>query len=81
MVTHDEMKQDQFDQMISTGLDQARAGDSFDVDEVFDELEQKNECSYTSYKILNYADFLTLQLKRRKLRINQYRAKNVDEKK
>ena len=43
MVTHNEMKQDQFDQMISTGLDQARAGDSFDVDEVFDELEQKNE--------------------------------------
>ena len=43
MVTHDEMEQDQFDQMISTGIDPARAGDSFDLDEVFDELEQKSE--------------------------------------
>lgn len=43
MVAHDEMTQDPFDQMISTGLAQAREGDSFDLDEVFDELEPKSE--------------------------------------
>lgn len=35
----DEMTKAQFDQMMATGLKQAKEDDSFDVDEVFAELE------------------------------------------
>ena len=35
----DEMTTAQFDQIMETGLRQAKEDDSFDVDEVFDELE------------------------------------------
>ena len=35
----DEMTAAQFNQMMATGLKQAKADDSFDVDEVFSELE------------------------------------------
>ena len=35
----DEMTTAQFDQMMATGLQQAKADDSLDVDDVFDELE------------------------------------------
>ena len=35
----DEMTAAQFDQMMATGLQQAKEDDSFDVDEVFIELE------------------------------------------
>lgn len=35
----DEMTTAQFDQMMATGLKQAKEDDSFDVDEVFAELE------------------------------------------
>jgi len=35
----DEMTAAQFDQMMATGLKQAKEDDSFDVDEVFAELE------------------------------------------
>jgi hypothetical protein len=34
----DEMTNVQFDKMMSVGLEQAKAGDSFDADEVFDEM-------------------------------------------
>ncbi|XCP86589.1 type II toxin-antitoxin system RelB/DinJ family antitoxin [Roseburia hominis] len=37
----DEMTTAQFNQMMATGLEQAKAGDSFDADEVFDELERR----------------------------------------
>lgn len=36
----DEMTKVQFDQMMATGLKQAKEGDFFNVDEVFDELER-----------------------------------------
>lgn len=36
----DEMTTAQFNQMMATGLRQAKEDDSFDLDEVFDELEQ-----------------------------------------
>ncbi len=35
----DEMTTTQFDQMMATGLQQAKADDSLDADDVFDELE------------------------------------------
>ena len=35
----DQMSAAEFDQMMATGLAQAKADDSFDVDEVFGELE------------------------------------------
>lgn len=35
----DEMTPKQFDQMMAAGLRQAKEDDSFDIDEVFDELE------------------------------------------
>lgn len=35
----DEMSLAQFDKMMEIGLKQAKEGDSFDIDEVFDELE------------------------------------------
>ncbi|MCI9144103.1 MAG: toxin-antitoxin system protein [Lachnospiraceae bacterium] len=35
----DEMTKAEFDRMMATGLQQAKADDSFDVDEVFAELE------------------------------------------
>lgn len=35
----DEMTIEQFDEMMAEGLKQAKADDSFDVDEVFSELE------------------------------------------
>ncbi|MBR3042473.1 MAG: type II toxin-antitoxin system RelB/DinJ family antitoxin [Eubacterium sp.] len=35
----DEMTMEQFDEMMAEGLKQAKADDSFDVDEVFSELE------------------------------------------
>ena len=38
----DEMTKAQFDQMMATGLQQAKEDDSFDVDEVFTELEQED---------------------------------------
>ena len=34
----DEMTMEQFDEMMAEGLKQAKADDSFDVDEVFSEL-------------------------------------------
>ena len=37
----DEMTAAQFDQMMATGLKQAKQDDSFEVDEVFDELERR----------------------------------------
>lgn len=37
----DEMTAVQFNQMMETGLRQAKEDDSFDVDEVFDELEME----------------------------------------
>lgn len=39
--SRDELTETQFNQMMEKGLEQAKSGDSFDVDEVFDELEQK----------------------------------------
>ena len=36
----DELTTAQFNQMMATGLEQARENDSFDVDEVFEELER-----------------------------------------
>ena len=36
----DELTTAQFNQMMATGLEQAREDDSFDVDEVFEELER-----------------------------------------
>ena len=36
----DEMSAAQFNQVMATGLKQAKENDSFDVNEVFDELEQ-----------------------------------------
>ena len=36
-----EMKPDQFNNMMSIGLEQAKAGDSLDFDEAFAELEQR----------------------------------------
>ena len=38
----DKMTTAQFDQMMSAGLKQAKSDDSFDIDEVFDELEQRS---------------------------------------
>ena len=35
----DEMRVSEFDQMMATGIAQAKADDSFDMDEVFEELE------------------------------------------
>ena len=35
----DEMSNDDFNQMMEIGLQQAKVDDSFDVDDVFDELE------------------------------------------
>ena len=37
----DEMTTAQFNQMMATGLQQAKTDESFDMDEVFDELEQR----------------------------------------
>jgi hypothetical protein len=37
-----EMKPDQFNKMMSIGLEQAKTGDSRDFDEAFAELEQRN---------------------------------------
>ena len=37
--SRDEMTTAQFDQMMATGLQQAKADDSLDADDVFDELE------------------------------------------
>ena len=37
----DEMTKEQFDRMMETGLKQAKEDDSFDVDEVFSELERR----------------------------------------
>ena len=37
--SRDEMTTAQFDQMMATGLQQAKEDDSFDVEEVFQELE------------------------------------------
>jgi addiction module RelB/DinJ family antitoxin len=37
----DEMTKAQFDQMMSQGLEQAKSGASYDVDEVFDEIERR----------------------------------------
>ena len=37
--SRDEMTMEQFDEMMAEGLKQAKADDSFDVDEVFSELE------------------------------------------
>ena len=39
--SRDEMTAAQFDQMMETGLKQAKKDDSFDVDEVFDQLERE----------------------------------------
>ena len=39
----DEMNAEQFNLMMETGIAQAKAGDSFDVDEVFDEIEARLE--------------------------------------
>lgn len=39
VAARDEMTTAQFDQMMATGLEQAKEDDSFDVDEVFGELE------------------------------------------
>lgn len=36
---YDDMSVAEFNQMMATGLAQAKADDSFDLDEVFDELE------------------------------------------
>lgn len=36
----DDMTKVEFDQMMATGLKQAKEDDSFDVDEVFNELEE-----------------------------------------
>ena len=38
--SRNEMTTTQFNQMMSTGLKQAKEDDSFDIDEVFDELER-----------------------------------------
>ena len=35
----DDIGTDEFDKLMATGLSQAKADDSFDMDEVFDELE------------------------------------------
>ncbi len=37
--SRDTMREDTFNQMMSTGLSQAKADDSYDFDEVFDRLE------------------------------------------
>ena len=37
----DEMSNAQFNQMMAIGLQQAKTDESFDVDDVFDELEQR----------------------------------------
>jgi addiction module RelB/DinJ family antitoxin len=37
----DEMTKAQFDQMMSVGLEQAKSGDSFDADDVFNEIERR----------------------------------------
>ncbi len=42
VVARDEMTRDQFNQMMSTGLSQAHSGESFDFDDVFDELEKRS---------------------------------------
>ncbi len=39
VTARDEMTTAQFDQMMATGLQQAKADDSLDADDVFDELE------------------------------------------
>lgn len=39
----DEMTKAEFNRMMATGLQQAKDDDSFDVDEVFKDLETKNE--------------------------------------
>lgn len=36
----DEMSEKEFNAMMQTGYEQAKADDSFDIDEVFDELEK-----------------------------------------
>lgn len=41
-VFRDEMTKAQFDRMMSIGLQQAKSNESYDVDEVFDELEKRN---------------------------------------
>ena len=40
VLSRDEITAAQFDQMMENGLKQAKEDDSFDVDEVFDELER-----------------------------------------
>lgn len=40
VLSRDEITAAQFDQIMETGLKQAKEDDSFDVDEVFDELER-----------------------------------------
>ena len=37
--SYDDMSENEFNHMMKTGLAQAKADDSFDMDEVFDELE------------------------------------------
>lgn len=39
IMVRNEMSKAQFDSIMATGLEQAKADDSFDVDEVFTELE------------------------------------------
>jgi addiction module RelB/DinJ family antitoxin len=41
VLARDEMTNVQFDKMMSIGLEQAKAGNSFDADEVFDEIERR----------------------------------------
>ena len=41
VLARDEMTSAQFNRMMSVGLEQAKAGDSRDVDDVFAELEQR----------------------------------------
>ncbi len=39
VLARDEMSNEEFNQMMEIGLQQAKVDDSFDVDDVFDELE------------------------------------------
>ena len=41
VLSRDEMTTAKFNQMMATGLQQAKNDDSFDADDVFDELEQR----------------------------------------
>lgn len=42
VVARDEMTRKQFNQMMATGLAQAKSDESFDFNEVFDELERRS---------------------------------------